>query len=159
MARPPKLTHLRLEDLSDREVLLVLLDVADGGGWASAQDIADQLGIVSPEEDPGHARRVVTSRLVWLMRWGALDREPAEAVPKRKAGEEPVYRRWRCSAIGHDMATGQLRKAQEAALADARDGDMLLLAQQLVGRMQGSGTTVRNLVRREWRYRTEYAGR
>ena len=76
------LEHLRLEDLSDREVLLVMLDVADPDGWVDALQVGVQFGI--PEE---HALRTATSRLTWLMRWGAVQREPETDVPKPPPGE------------------------------------------------------------------------
>ena len=149
----PQLDHLRLQELSDRELLLVLADVADSGGYAEAIDMGEQLGI--SEE---HRLRVITSRLTWLKRWGAVEREGADQVEKRRVKGEPRPRaRWRMTPMGFDLAMGQLRKSQEEALEKAKDGDMLLLTRLLAERQRTSGITVANLMRREYTYRTRFA--
>lgn len=150
------LSHLRLEDLSDREVLLLMLDLADGEGYVDPMDLADRLDIVGD-----HPRRVVTSRLAWLKRWGAVEKEFATDehgnVLRHRSGEKRTTQRYRLTAIGWDMASGQLRAAQEKALAGMDDGQMLLVTQWLTRRARESGTTVATLVRREWTYRTMYS--
>ena len=55
------------------------------------------------------------------------------------------------------MATGELSKAKQTALESARDADMLQLTRMLAEKQRQGGLAVRNLVRREWRYRTEYS--
>jgi hypothetical protein len=142
--------RLRLEDLSDRELLLVVDDMADADGYADAWEVGLRLGL---EQD--HARRIVTSRLSWLRRWGAVEREPADNVPKVR-GEPRRPRRWMLTALGHDMATGRLRKAQQQALEGARDADLLALTGLLAQRQRHGGLTVRSLMRREWQYQTHY---
>jgi len=145
------LDHLRLQEMSDRELLLRLQDVADADGYASAEDIGEALGI-----EPEHRVRVITSRLTWLKRWGAVDREPLDEVERIPGGVRRL-RMWKLSPIGHQMATGQLRKAQQEAIQNARDGDVLELTAMLAHVQRTGPLTVRNLMRREWTYRTRYS--
>lgn len=153
------LDHLRLADLSDREVLLILEDCADADGYADPMDMAERLG-VSGE----HPRRIVSARLAWLRRFGAVDREREVDergrplyVEHRAGTKTPRYtQRYRMTTIGHALASGQMRKTQERALEGMRDGEMLQLTQWLTRRARTSGGTVQKLVQREWRYRTEF---
>jgi hypothetical protein len=144
--------RLRLEDLSDREFLLILADVTDADGWADSQQVAERLDLTE--------RRVASSRLSWLQRWGAVEREHERdehgSIRYRRNGKPFYTQRWRLTPIGEDMATGRLRKAQEKALAEARDADMLMLTKLLAEHQRHGNTTVANLMRREWRYQTEY---
>lgn len=154
------LEHLRLEDLSDRELLLVMLDQADSEGFVDPMDLADVLGVVGE-----HPRRVVTARLAWLKRWGAVEREhqtddhgnAMRFTSGPQKGQPRPTQRYRLTAVGFDMANGSLRAAQEKALAGMDDGQMLLVTQWLTKRARESGTTVATLVRREWTYRTMYS--
>lgn len=144
--------HLRLQDLSDREVLLVIIDQADGDGWTDSQTIADALDL--------RERRIASSRLSWLQRWGVLEREherdEAGNLRWRRDGK-PVYtQRWRPTGIGQDLASGSLRKAQQTAMTGARDGEMVELVRLLAEHQRQAPLAVRQLMRREYRYRTEY---
>jgi hypothetical protein len=145
--------HLRLEDLSDREFLLIVADVADGDGWADSQEVATRLDLTE--------RRIASTRLSWLARWGAVEREherdESGNMRYRRNGKPFYTQRWRLTDVGLDLATGRLRRSQQKALADARDGDLLALTQLLAERQRSGNTTVANLVRREWRYHTEYS--
>jgi DNA-binding HxlR family transcriptional regulator len=149
----PATEHLRLQEMSDREVLLILRDCADADGYADVEDMGVQLGL-----DAKHAVRIVTSRLTWLKRWGAVEREPAESVPK-VSGEPPRRRQWRMTPAGQALALGTVRKAQQKAMDGAREEDLLGLTRLLAERQRNGNMAVANLVRREWRYRTEYNGR
>lgn len=142
--------HLRLEDISDRELLLVLVDLTGGNGYATTHEVGAQLDV--PDE---HIQAVVT-RLSWLKRFGALEREPDSLVPAPEPGEKRRLRGWGLTAIGHDLAMGAVRKAQLQAMEGARDGDMLVLTRMLAERQRGAGTAVQNLMRREYVYRTRF---
>lgn len=150
------LDHLRLEDMSDREVLLIMLDLSDSEGYVEPMDVAERLDVRGE-----HPRRVITARLAWLKRWGAVEREHETDehgnIVRKRSGEPRTTQRYRLTAIGWDMANGQLRAAQERTLAGMDDGQMLLVTQWLTRRARESGTTVATLVRREWTYRTLYA--
>jgi len=148
------LTSLRLLDLSDRELLLVLRDVADGVGWATAVDIAERLGVQGD-----HPHRSVAVRLSWLKRYGAVEREherdPHTGALLYTRGDKPVYtQRWKMTDIGLQMATGKLTKTQEAAFDRLKDGQMLMTMRWLSQRVVASDPTVGKLMDREYRYGT-----
>lgn len=152
------LEHLRLEDMSDREVLLVMLDVADDEGYVDPTDIAEHLGVRG--DNP---RRVVSARMAWLKRFGAVEKEfetdEHGNVMRRRNNEPRTTQRYRLTPIGQDIANGTLRATQEKSLEGFHDGQIVMLTQWLSQRASGSGTTVSNLVRREWQYRTMFARR
>jgi hypothetical protein len=64
--------------------------------------------------------------------------------------------RWRLTAIGADMATGKLRKAQESALAGARDAEVMMLARTLAQRQRQLPFAVGKLMTREWKWGVEH---
>lgn len=141
--------HLRLEDLSDREFLLIVADVAaEDGGWADSLQIADRIGISGE-----HPRRTVAVRLSWLARWGAVQREHARDesgnLRYHRDGRVMHTQRWQLTGIGHDLAVGELRKGLANALDRAGDDQMLLLA-RWVGRRHMNSTAAK-LTEREWR--------
>lgn len=145
------LTSLKLVDLSDRELLLVLRDVADWDGFASAVDVAERLGVRGE-----HPHRSVAVRLSWLKRYGAVEREH-ERDPHTGAllyrGEKPVYtQRWKMTDTGMAMAVGKLNKSQEATLDKLKDGQMLMAMRWVSQRVAGSDPTVSKLMDREYRY-------
>jgi hypothetical protein len=131
--------HLTLLDLSDRELLLVLRDVADAAtGYALAADIADRLDV---GED---GRRSVSVRLSWLSRYGAVEREfrrDAQGRLETTAAE-----------VGFQMATGKLRKQTEKALDGMDDGSMLMAVRWMTQRVTTSNATVSKLLDREYRH-------
>jgi hypothetical protein len=143
---------LTLLDLSDREFLLVLIDCEEDDGWADSQAVADQLDLVH--------RRTASSRLSWLARWGVVEREherdESGNIRVHRNGKPFYTQRWRPTPIGYDMATGRLRKAQEAALASARDAEVLLLARTLAERQRSMPFAVGKLLTREWRWGVEH---
>jgi hypothetical protein len=138
------LDHLRLADLSDREILLVLRDVADGDGWADAVHVADQLAMIGD-----HPHRMVASRLSWLRRYGAVDRE--EEQHKRDDGSK--VRRWRLTATGEALALGTLKRAQERALEGLDDTQLLLVARHVAEHARAASATAAKLTEREWKHR------
>jgi DNA-binding transcriptional ArsR family regulator len=146
-----QLTSLKLLDLSDRELLLVLRDVADGEGYAAAADIAERLGLGGD-----HPHRSVSVRLSWLKRYGAVEREherDAKTGALLYRGTKPVYtQRWKMNDIGLAMATGTLTKTQESALDRLKDGQMLMTMRWLSQRVVASDPTVGKLMDREYRY-------
>jgi hypothetical protein len=149
------LEHLRLEDYSDRELLLVLVDVADSAGWADPRDVADRLGMGGD-----HPHRMVASRLAWLKRYGAVMMEPDDEHaqrPRDSDGKRPTARRWGLTTIGNALAQGTMRKATETALERVGDDQMLVLTRWLARRP--SNAVVANLARREWQRETLLRGR
>jgi hypothetical protein len=66
---------LTILDYSDREFLLLVVDCYDGDGWAAAKVIGKRLNLVH--------HRSASSRLSWLTRFGAVERE----YKRREDGE------------------------------------------------------------------------
>jgi hypothetical protein len=138
------LDRLRLEDMSDRVVLLVLDDVAEGDGWADSLDVARTLGL--PE------RRFASTRLSWLQRFGAVEREherdQSGNLRWHKSGKPMFTQRWRLTDDGRAIAHGALRKGVQTALDRVDDAQLLVLTRWLVQRP--AGQVARTLTRREW---------
>lgn len=126
-----ELTGLRLEDFSDRELLLCVEDHGDEEGWVSSSALAVQLGINN--EWP---TRSVGSRMAWLKRYGAVE---------GGAG------RWRLSPIGQLLASGTLTKAEIARIESFEPEKLLLVTRVMTGRVRGAPETAQHLLLREWR--------
>lgn len=147
--------RLRLEDMSDREVLLIINDLV-GQGWVDPLDVADRIGLTGDK-----AKRAAQMRLSWLRRMGALEREHAtddhgNTLTNRNTGQPRYTQRYCLTDLGTQLANGDLRKAQQQALDRLDTGQMLTVARLLTER---SGGEQLRLLKREWRYRTEYASR
>jgi hypothetical protein len=144
--------HLTLLDLSDREFLLVVLDCYEDEGWADSQRVADRLDLSE--------RRHASSRLSWLARWGVVEREhkrdDSGNIRYHRNGKKMQTQRWRLTGIGHDLATGKLRKAQESALAGARDAEVMMLARTLAQRHRELPFAAAKLMTREWKWGIEH---
>lgn len=147
-----ELEGLKLLDLSDREFLLV---VRDAGGvlpeYVTASEIAKHLNLTG--ENPS---RSVSSRLSWLRRFGAIEREYRRDsngnIVETRDGK-PIYEQgWALSSLGFQMAIGKLGKQQEKALDKLGDEQMLLLTRWLSQRVVGADPTVSKLMDREYRY-------
>lgn len=140
--------RLTIEDYSDREFLLVVIDCYEADGWANSEEIKKQMDLAE--------RRIASTRLSWLARYGAVEREYARDehgnLRYRKSGEIFYTQRWRLTEIGEALALGKLRKADEAALGRLEDKHLLLVTRWLTQMAIDSGFTVQKLVQREWRY-------
>src|SRR3954469_1499469 len=142
------LDRLRIEDFSDREFLLIVADVAaEKDGWADSEQVAQRMDLST--------RRLASSRLSWLRRYGAVEREHVRDehgnIRYHRNGKPMHTQRWRLTTAGQMVAFGKLRKADETALGRLRDEQMLLVTRWLAERTAGDGT-VGKLVSREWRY-------
>ena len=141
------LDRLTIDDYSDREFLLVLADVADHDGWANSQDIADRLDLAN--------KAIASSRLSWLKRWGAVDKEherDESGVLRYHANGKPRYtQRWKLTDAGRALAFGALKKNQQQTLDKLGDDQMLVVTRWLSERTRESGVSAR-LAQREWRY-------
>ena len=147
------LESLRVVDFSDRELLLILNDVADGDGWAYAQDMANRINL-----DHEHPNRSVASRLSWLVRFGAVEREHLSDehgnLMWTRSGRPKYGQRWRLTPIGRTYALATLTKAERSRLA-AVDGDkMLLVTKWLAEQYRQSPDAGASLMKREWTYGT-----
>jgi hypothetical protein len=139
----PQLTHLTLLDVSDRELLLLVRDHANPGGYVFAGQISTVLDIGG--ERPG---RTVASRFSWLKRLGALER--ADKLEPYGTDEETGQLGWRLTELGMAIAVGKLRKSSEQMLEGMDPGALILLTRWLGGRVSQNG--VGRFVDREYRF-------
>jgi hypothetical protein len=147
---------LKLSDMSDRELLLAMLDVAGPDGYVDRHDVAQHLGMKG--EDPA---RSVSVRLAWMARWQTVEREllwddNGNAIMNRAGTEQRRGQRWRLTDRGRAIASGELKKSQENAVADMDEATMLLIVQRIARSSIEGGVAAEALVRREWNYRTHF---
>lgn len=141
--------RLRIEDFSDREFLLIVADLIaeNGEGWADSEEVAKRMDLTS--------RRVASSRLSWLRRYDAVEREHVQDehgnIRYHRNGKAMYTQRWRLTPIGEAIAFGKLRKKDETALGSMGDAQMFLVTRWLTERTAGDGPMGR-LVAREWKY-------
>lgn len=91
---------LRLGDLSDRE-LLWAYDRAAGESGATAQEVADEMGL------NGNSGQSVAIRFGWLRRLGVMDKDSSGL--------------WVPTSVGEEIIAAQLKKAQERQLEGMND--------------------------------------
>lgn len=141
--------RLTIDDMSDREFLLVLHDQRDADGWTDSEQIAIRLDLAE--------RRIASTRLSWLARWGAVEREfkrddEGNAIYTRH-GKLRYTQRWQMTLRGQALAFGTLKARQQQALDNIDDEQLLEMTAWLTGRARASGDDVtRKLIAREWRY-------
>lgn len=144
------LESLRLDEFSDREFLLVMIDLADADGWVESDRVQAQLDLAK--------RAIASTRLSWLQRYGAVEREherdAAGNLRYTRGGQIRWTQRWRLTDIGEQMALGQLRKRESDALEKVGDAQMLLVTRWLATRQRVADPTVSKLISREYRYST-----
>lgn len=140
--------QLTIEDFSDREFLLVMIDSADEEGWTTSVSVAQQLDL--------RGTRLAASRMAWLARFEAVEREHRRdeltgAIRYHRNGKVMHTQRWRLTDLGWAIAQGKLRKGDQSALDRLGDGQMLLVTRWLSERTtEASGLS--KLVQREWRF-------
>jgi hypothetical protein len=141
------LESLRIDDFSDREFLLVVLDHTQDDGWAESLDVSRALGFES--------RQKAAQRLRWLREYGAVEREAERdhtgAIKTWRDGKVRHTQRWRLTRLGEAVAYGRLRKGDETALGRLGDGQLHLVTRWLSERSHGD-TGMAKLIQREWRY-------
>lgn len=139
--------RLTIDDMSDREFLLVLHDVADADGWADSSEIAERLDLAT--------RAIASSRLSWLRRWGAVEREHERdegGVLRYTGTGKPVFtQRWRLTPDGRGAALGTLKPRQAQTLEKLSDDTLVDVTRWLSERTR-NGRVSAKLAQREWRY-------
>lgn len=145
--RQGALTGLTVFDYSDRELLLIIIELcADTeAGYATSEQIAEALGVTSK-----HPKQSVGSRLAALRRIGAVQKDPEAA--------KTSVTHWQVTAIGELVANGRLRASTERSLEAMDDGQVLLLMRILTRRYNGTNVTASQLLRREWMTGTKLRG-
>lgn len=139
------LEHLTLYDFSDRELLLIVLELCNASdGYTSSADIAEQIGIKGK-----NPKGSVGSRMASLARVGAVLRDPEQPTSHNA--------RWAVTPMGEALATGRLKATTERALQTMDEGALVLVMRNVADRFNGTGgngTAAGNLIRREWQSRT-----
>jgi hypothetical protein len=142
---------LPLLAMSDRELLLLLRDAAEGDGFASARDVADRLSLEG--EEP---HRAVAQRLSWLKRYGAVEREHERDehgnIRYTRGGKIMYTQRWELTELGLTIATGKLTAAQQRQLEGMETGHLVMATRFLSRRVKESGEQTGKLLQREYRY-------
>jgi hypothetical protein len=140
--------HLTIDDLSDREFLLVLDDVAKEDGWADSEHVAQRLDAAK--------KQIVSSRLSWLVRWGAVMREHERdryGNLRYRADGTPRYtQRWALTPEGRALAFGSLKTRQRESLDKFDETQMIEVTRWLTTRSRSSSAVASKLIAREWRY-------
>jgi len=157
---------LRLKDLSDREVLLAVLNSEreSDDGWVTAYDVAVRLGMVPASSEPDdvdeesvHGRRCVSSRLSWMRRYDTVEREllwDEHGNPVMRGGVQRVGQRWRLSWLGRSVALGTLNDGQRKVIESANGAaELLLMARHVARAAQDTNGAGSKLVQREWQHR------
>jgi hypothetical protein len=147
---------LKLSDMSDRELLLAMMDVAGPDGFVDRYEIAQHLGMKGE-----NAARSVSVRLAWMARWATVEREllwddNGNAIMNRAGTQQRQGQRWALTAKGRAIASGALKKSQENALEGMDEATMLLIVQRVARSSIEGGTSSEALIRREWNYRTHF---
>ena len=135
-------SSLTNDDISDRELLFIIDDLAlEGGewrGWTRSEDIADRLGITA--KFPNQA---VGSRCSWLKRYGAVTN------PKTASGY------WKPTPVGRGLMSGELSVELVQALDDLGGAEAILLARYVGKRQRVAPKTAGHMIRREWTRETK----
>ena len=136
MADEP-LTSLTLFDYSDRELLLLIGEVAMGtdDGHATTREIANALGL-----EGEYRLNSVGSRLGYLKRIGAVKRAEFEINGAR----------WSVTPEGMALASGKLTVRASNALNALRDEHLLLFTRAVASRIDPDSLAGR-MTRREFR--------
>jgi hypothetical protein len=147
------LETFRLTDFSDREVLLLLNDVADAEGWALAEQVAERIDLGT--DNP---KRSVANRLSWLQRYGAVEREVKRDatgnIRVTRGGKLMFTQRWRLTDMGAALALGRLTAREQRTLDDMGDEKLLILARVMSRRFRTADAVASRMMGREWRYGT-----
>jgi hypothetical protein len=131
---------MTLMGISDTELLAIVDDLADGGGWATTLDVRLQLG--ENPEDP--ARSGVGPRLSWLRRYGWVDQHPDDA------GAKSGGKRWRVNRVGQSLLDGRIDGRISDALKQMRPGARVEFIRMLGEGAATSGDSYRAAYRRQW---------
>jgi hypothetical protein len=137
---------LRNTDYTDRELLMVMADVANNGGLILGLDVADRLGYPKDPDDEKPPREV-TGRLAWMKRYGFVDRIDPRSIGLK--GSEPP--RYVITPAGQAIMGGRISAAVERELDKGDPGTEVLLMRSLATRgfIEGRDWEAA-AIRREW---------
>lgn len=125
--------RLQIRDFSDRELLAIFLDM---GQMTSARELAQRVwGLEDGHEDLPHATRCVTSRLVWMRRYGLVRREDDGS--------------WAISETGVKLRTTQTSQAVAVGIDRMNEDGVLDLANTVGLKLVNAGEIHGRAMQRE----------
>jgi|SRR6516162_2550576 hypothetical protein len=130
-----RLTSLKLDEFSDRELLALILDIRDPKGLVTSVQIASVL-----DPDHKHPVQCVGIRMGWMKRYGAVAKAPEGAEG------------WVLTETGERIARGELGPRQQAILETLRPEQGLDAALELGRLFRRIGFTEATLLRRGWQH-------
>lgn len=134
---------LTVYDISDRELLMRLDELADAEGLCTSQELVDGLGIKD-----GSAR-LISSRLSWLKRFGAL--ETAETYREsEETGNKYKVKAWRLSPDGETYTFTTFNAAKRRSVEGIDDANLVEAVGLIAARFTAVNATARNMMRRQW---------
>lgn len=134
---------LNLYDISDRELLMRLDELADNEGLCTSLELVEGLGIKD-----GSAR-LIASRLSWLKRFGAL--ETAETYrTSEETGRQYKVKAWRISPTGETFMFSSFNAAKRRSVEGIDDANIVEAVAIIAARFTTVNMTARNLMRRQW---------
>lgn len=130
---PPR--SMKLDDVSDREVLALLRDVADADGMVTTLDMATAMDLGTK-----HPLSNVGVRLAYLRRIGMLERDPDN-------------KKWYLTSIGQQYVAGRLSATQQRALESLRtEGAAWAATESLSALLKEAGDAQATMMRRQWQH-------
>lgn len=140
-----KLKSLTVLDMSDRELLLIIMDEADADGWAQSQALAERLGL-----DVKYPTQSVGVRCAYLTKIGAVEREEKKGEGATTKGGS----HWAVTPLGQMLAKGEIKKTAQRQLDTLGPEAMIMLTRFVAERQRQSPQTAGKLIEREWKYST-----
>ena len=128
--------HVRIGDFSDRELLALLIDM---GHQCSGREMAQRVWNV-PDDDPDLTRltRCVTSRLVWMRRFGLVVRDGDGA--------------WQISTVGLALRTDRTTTQMATQISELKESKLLDLANTVGVKLVSAGQVEGRAMQRELAY-------
>ena len=131
------LDALRLADFNDIDLLHVLDEVGDDEGWATAEEVARQIGV--SHRNPSQC---VGSRFAWLYRYGVMERRQSKH-----------HTQWRLNVYGYALIfPDAFSKTLANALEKLEAGQIIALTDHIAKGLPQAPRQATHLARRAWRH-------
>lgn len=140
-----RLQDLRLESFSDRELLLLLIDLRNEDGLVTTEEIADALQLDHP-----NPYQCIGIRMSWMKRYGVVDHRTV------RTRFNPSMKVWYLTSKGEGIAKGKLNAREERLFQHLH-----MFPEKGMNAAMALGDVYRSLsgveaamTRRAWRYAT-----
>lgn len=139
------LSDVRNDTITDREILYILTDVSDDEGYATTEEVAEQIGLnTSKAKNPNSN---VGVRLGYMRRIGLLVRERVvETDPE--VGRKHFWA-WKLTQAGEDFRNGRLSNPQRAVVESLKEAQLPDLSAAFAQAYSRSSVVGRHVSRRE----------